>query len=138
MMGDKLAQRFGPVRRKRLNPEADLQKTVAALFDRILDPAKVHWSATLNGVYVTPKVRATLKEQGLRPGVLDIKLTLLVGERRGQDFWIELKSKSGSATAEQKVLLAAYGPERAGTAKTVEQVIALLALWNIPTREHRR
>jgi hypothetical protein len=58
-------------------------------------------NGSMNGVYVTPKIRAKLKAQGLRPGVPDIDLPVKRFPYTG--LHIELKRvKGGRVSKEQK------------------------------------
>lgn len=125
-------------RRRNASPEADFQKTVTAYLERALPPdAGVFWSATLNGVRVSLGVRATLREQGLRPGVFDFVFIPLSGEDAGQSFWLELKSDSGRLTKEQGALMdALYPAGRGAQARTLEQVSAALVAWGFPIRAY--
>lgn len=58
-------------------------------------------NGSMNGVRVSPRLRAQLKGQGLRPGVPDIDLPVRRGECCG--LRIEMKrQKGGTVSAEQK------------------------------------
>lgn len=60
-------------------------------------------NGSMNGVYVSPKVRARLKGQGLRPGFPDIDLPVKRFPYSG--LKIELKRvKGGSVSADQKLI----------------------------------
>ncbi len=62
--------------------------------------------AVPNGFYATPKAKATMKAEGLRPGVPDIWLPLSVFDRHGVSYYhglvIELKVGKNKATKEQQ------------------------------------
>lgn len=96
-----------PPKRARAQPEAVLQASVADYLDRVLDPAQVFWSSTLNGVVVYAGMRARLKRQGLRPGVPDLVFVALQGASRGHTWWIELKADAGRLTKEQAIVMEA-------------------------------
>lgn len=125
-------------RRRNASPEADFQKTVTAYLERALPPeAGVFWSATMNGVRVSLGVRATLRAQGLRPGVFDFVFIPLVGPMAGQTFWLELKAPKGRLTDEQAVLMdVLYPAGRGAQARTLEQVCAALVAWSFPIRAY--
>ena len=125
-------------RRRNASPEADFQKTVTAYLERALPPgAGVFWSATMNGVRVSLGVRATLRDQGLRPGVFDFVFIPLVGPSAGQTFWLELKAPKGRLTDEQAVLMdVLYPAGRGAQARTLEQVCAALVAWSFPIRAY--
>ncbi|SDE21232.1 VRR-NUC domain-containing protein [Desulfuromonas thiophila] len=58
-------------------------------------------NGSMNGIRVSPSLRARLKGQGLRPGVPDIDLPVRRGECCG--LRIEMKRKAGgTVSAEQK------------------------------------
>ena len=125
-------------RRRNASPEADFQKTVTAYLERALpSEAGVFWSATMNGVRVSLGVRATLREQGLRPGVFDFVFIPLVGPSAGQTFWLELKAPKGRLTEEQSALMdVLYPAGRGAQARTLEQVCAALVAWGFPIRAY--
>lgn len=126
-----------PPKRARAQPEAVLQASVADYLDRVLDPAKVFWSATLNGIVVYAGMRARLKKQGLRPGVPDIVLIPLSGPFRGQTCWIELKADAGRLTKEQAVVMEALRSTphlRGAVCRTLPQVEDALINFGLDLR----
>lgn len=125
-------------RRRNASPEAGFQKTVTAYLERALPPeAGVFWSATMNGVRVSLGVRATLRDQGLRPGVFDFVFIPLVGPDAGHTFWLELKAPKGRLTDEQSTLMdVLYPAGRGAQARTLEQVCAALVAWGFPIRAY--
>jgi len=128
-------------RRRNKSPEADFQKQVTAYLRVALPPqAGVFWSATLNG-HALPSAAAKrkAKERGLNPGVFDfVFIVWAVGApdlKPGDTYWLELKSKDGSLTSEQKFLMETLWPAgRGASAKTLDQVAAALTAWGFPIR----
>lgn len=96
---------------KRRDLEGPVQAAIVQFLDLALDPSETFWSATLNGVKVTPKVRARLRSQGLRPGLFDIIIVPLANHLRiGVAHHLEVKADEGRATKEQKAILAVLQP----------------------------
>lgn len=114
-----------PQRKKRTNPEADFQKTVAVYLKRALPP-EVPWTAfpAGGGGFIRG---AVLKGMGLDPGWADVQL---LGPG-GRYYGLELKAKHGYLSDEQKRIqssIRAIGGEYE-RAKTLEQVEAWLLEW---------
>ena len=85
---------------KRRRPEADLHKAVAQYLNLAL-PKNCWWSAIGHGG--GGKIRgAQLKAMGLARGVPDIMIVPPEGDFSWRIIWIELKSKIGVLSAEQK------------------------------------
>lgn len=124
------------VKKPRAHDEDDLQVAVVEFLELALPPqAGVFWSATLNGVKVSPKSVSRLRKLGLRPGVLDLIFIPLVGDLVGNVYLIELKTATGRPTPEQKKIVDALYPHgRACFARSVEQVCAALVAWSFPLR----
>ena len=123
------------VKKPRAHDEDDLQVAVVEFLELALPPqAGVFWSATLNGVKVSPKSVSRLRKLGLSPGVLDLVFIPLVGPLVGSTYWIELKSATGRPTPEQRKIVEALGPDRARFARSVEEVCAALVDWGFPLR----
>lgn len=101
-----------PTKRKQRRIEAPIQEAICDFLELNFPPdGPVFWSATLNGVFVTPKVRARLRREGLRPGVLDVCVIPLRDHPSvGQTFWMEVKPPGGRPTPEQKATLAVLIP----------------------------
>lgn len=123
--------------RKNDNPEERLQKAVARYLDLALpEGCGVFFSATMNGVRVSPAIRAKLKASGVRPGVYDFLFVILrdlPGLQQGDTFHLELKSPAGSLTPEQRLLMAALLPAGRGAyARSLDRVQAILTGWNFP------
>jgi hypothetical protein len=96
---------------KRRDLEGPVQAAIVQFLDLALDPAETFWSATLNGVKVTPRIMSRLRAQGLRKGVLDIVLIPLRNHPRiGVAHWCEVKADEGRLTTEQKALMAVLQP----------------------------
>lgn len=115
----------------RANPEAIAQKSVKEFLVFCLPP-EVKWSATLNGVRLTPQTLAKAKASGLRKGPLDI--VLVWSGWRGHSKWIEMKSDVGRLTVEQKEWIAAVGLEHCAVCRTVDDVAAALTGWGVTLR----
>lgn len=111
MVAAERAKLGGLAKPKRRDLEGPVQAAIVQFLDLALDPAETFWSATLNGVKVTPKIMKRLRSQGLRPGVLDLVFIPLANHPRiGVAHWCEVKSDEGRATKEQKAILAVLQP----------------------------
>lgn len=126
-------------KRKNDNPEERLQRDVVRYLSLALpDGCGVFWSATMNGVRVSPAIRAKLKASGVRPGVFDLLFIVLwdMGSlKSGDTYHLELKSPTGQPTPEQKLIMAALRPAGRGAyARSVEQAQAVLSEWKFPLR----
>lgn len=126
-------------RRKNDNPEERLQKAVVRYLDLALpEGCGVFWSATMNGVRVSPAIRAKLKASGVRPGVYDFLFVILrdmPGLRAGDTFHLELKSDRGTLTTEQKALyVVLLEAGRGAYARSLDQVQDILTGWGFPIK----
>lgn len=128
----------GASKPKRRDFEGPVQAAIVQYLDLALDPAEAFWSATLNGVKVTPKIRAKLKSQGLRPGLFDIVVIPLANHPRiGVAHHIECKSDKGRLTSEQKIILAILEPRGLGAlVRSVDDVHAYLTAQSFNLRAH--
>lgn len=96
--------RRGASGQKPLHPSRDaplenpLQITVAAFLDRALPPP-LKWLHVPNGELRDPAAAGKLKAMGTKPGAADC---LILGWRGSGFIWIELKSRSGRLSADQK------------------------------------
>lgn len=106
------------------DPEHKFQVAVATYFKYALPP-DVLWTATLNGAYLTMNQRVRMKASGLRPGIADLLLV-----HNGRVLMLELKSKIGSLSKEQRDYRDALGPAYI-VARTLEEVEAALIGWSI-------
>ena len=129
-------------RRRNRAPEANFQKAVATYL-RLALPREsgIWWSATLNGVRLsTEAARGKAKAAGLNPGLYDFVLIVrkpVPGLVVGDTYHLELKSKTGSLTKEQRELMDALWPAgRGASAKTLDQVAAALVAWGMPIRAY--
>lgn len=127
------AYRKGPrtARKPRTEPELRAQKSVKEFLVLCLPP-DVMWSATLNGVRLTPQTLAKAKASGLRRGPLD--LVFAWRGWGGVSKWIEMKSETGSLTAEQKDWIRAVGPEHCAVCRSVNDVAEALTHWGVVLR----
>lgn len=129
-----------PVRRRNAAPEADLQKNATMYLRRALPRVSgIFWTATLNGVRIpTEAGRRRAKASGLNPGLYDFVFIVVAptpGLVVGDAYFLELKSKTGRLTREQRELMDALWPAgRGASARTVEQVSAALVAWGLPVR----
>lgn len=115
---------------KRNYPEQDLQKSVAAFLDRAL-PSDAVWSA-INPVSAKSKAAAGLsKAMGLKPGILDLFILW-----RCKVYFIELKSKTGTVSDDQKTIIIRLeiAGAKCAICKTLESVQAQLTIWRIPLK----
>jgi hypothetical protein len=138
-----------PPRFKLTVPEPDedaLHASVAAVLNLLLLPPAQWTTFPCGGYGLTPAASARLFRLGLRPGWPDI---LVVHD--GRLFGIELKTRSGRLSRSRMVRTRSGGArhvtgqvemlaglERAGVriavARSVDDVLAQLAAWHIPTR----
>lgn len=123
--------------RKNDNPEERLQRDVVRYLDLALpEGCGVFWSATMNGVRVSPAIRARLKASGVRPGVYDLLFIVLwdVGSlKAGDTYWAEIKSKTGRPTPEQAALMMALGPAEKGRfIYSLDDMHDALVAWGMP------
>lgn len=109
------------------DPEHRFQVAVATYFKYALPP-DILWTATLNGAYLTINQRVRMKASGLRPGIADLLLV-----HNGRVLMLELKSKIGTLSADQKAYRDALG-ENYITAQTIEEVEGALIGWGITPR----
>ena len=137
----KVAKAAKPRRRNR-SPEGTFQKQVTQYL-RLALPREsgIFWSCILNGVRLpTEAARGRAKAQGLNAGVFDMVFIVrqpVPGLIVGDAYWLELKSKTGSLTKEQRELMDALWPAgRGASAKTLDQVAAALVAWGMPIRCH--
>ena len=126
-------------KRKNDNPEERVQAAIVAYLELAMPPGcGVFWSATMNGVPVSPAIRGRLKASGVRPGVPDLVFVVLwdVGDlKAGDTYWIEVKSATGQPTPEQKVVMAAlWSRGRGAYARSVDQACAAMSAWGFPLR----
>ena len=126
-------------KKRRQQPEANLQASVVQYLERALPPeAGVWWSASMSGVRL-PSARATAraKAQGLRKGMPDLCFIPLRGPNAGEAYWIELKADKGKLTDEQAALMNVMFPAgRGAEARSIDQVAAALARFGFPLRAY--
>lgn len=124
-------------RKRRQRPEYKLHIATADLFRAILPP-EVLWLHVPNGGGRGVVTAAHLQRMGLRPGVADF---LIAWRRHDADIgdveetlWIELKSKRGQTSPEQKrfegiVTRIGHGYV---VAKSLDEVETLLKIYSVP------
>lgn len=127
-----LIRKFGrKLRKKREYPEDAFHVTVADFLDAGL-PADAFWT-TIPAGGGGPLHGARQKKKGYKAGMTDILICY-----RGIAHFLELKWGDGGLSKVQKfirdVILRAGG--KWATAKTIEQVEAALAEWDIPCAAH--
>lgn len=133
----RVVENSGRPKRRRKQPEANLQASVVQYLERALPPeAGVWWSASMSGVRLpSARAKARAKEQGLRRGMFDLCLIPLRGPNAGETYWLELKSDEGSLTEEQERLMNVLFPAgRGAEARSIDQVCAALVAWGFPLR----
>lgn len=131
------APRLVKTRKRRRQPEAEVQKAMVEYLDLALpQPSPAYWwSATLNGMKLTPKQRGRVSEQGLRPGLYDLIFVKLSGPEAGQTYHFEVKSEKGTLTDEQKRLMDVLWPAgRGASGRSVDHLCAALVAWDFPIR----
>lgn len=122
-------------RRKRKQPEQELQKSIVGYLDVAL-PKDAFYFAVPNGGYRTPTEAAALKGVGVKPGVPDLMIVY-----RGWAYGIETKtdkvvghSKRTETSAAQDLVHMQMA--RAGVhvcvCRSMEEVQAALIGWSIP------
>jgi hypothetical protein len=105
------AEMFAKTKRPKRDLESPIQRAIAEYLDlNFPEGGDVFWSATMNGVYVGPKVRAQIKRSGVRPGLYDIIVIPLAGPLLGNTYHLEVKSGEGDFTKEQRAIFKALGP----------------------------
>lgn len=118
-------------RRRRNQPEEQLQRAVAAFLDVAL-PEDAVWFHVPNGGARTKAEAGIFKAMGVKAGVPDVLILW-----RGQLYCIELKAPGRSLSPGQRDMrdrLLKSGAEW-GLAKTVGEVaIACAGCWNMPLR----
>lgn len=125
------------------NPEAQLQRAVASYLSLVL-PDKVMWSAIGHGTNLGNSKRdrivrgAQLKGMGLRRGLADFYIAWYTINGQ-QTLWIELKSKDGRQSDEQKQFQACV--ENIGhsyiVCRSIDQVVNAIILCAVPTKARR-
>lgn len=118
------------------NPEAQLQRAVASYLSLVL-PDKVMWSAIGHGG--GGKIRgAQLKGMGLRRGLADFYIAWYTINGQ-QTLWIELKSKDGRQSDEQKQFQTCV--ENIGHSyiicRSIDEVVNEIILNAVPTKARR-
>lgn len=118
------------------NPEAQLQRAVASYLSLVL-PDKVMWSAIGHGG--GGKIRgAQLKGMGLRRGLADFYIAWYTINGQ-QTLWIELKSKDGRQSDEQKQFQTCV--ENIGHSyiicRSIDGVVNAIILCAVPTKARR-
>lgn len=118
------------------NPEAQLQRAVASYLSLVM-PDKVMWSAIGHGG--GGKIRgAQLKGMGLRRGLADFYIAWYTINGQ-QTLWIELKSKDGRQSDEQKQFQACV--ENIGHSyiicRSIDEVVNAIILNAVPTKARR-
>lgn len=118
------------------NPEAQLQRAVASYLSLVL-PNSVMWSAIGHGG--GGKIRgAQLKGMGLRRGLADFYIAwyTINGQKT---LWIELKSKDGRQSDEQKQFQTCV--ENIGHSyiicRSIDEVVNAIILNAVPTKARR-
>lgn len=112
--------------RKRKTPEAELQALVIQVLKLYGVPGLIYLSIPNEGKRA-PRTGERLKRMGLLPGAADL-LIVLPG---GRAHWLELKTPTGTISAEQTAfadLCHANGCQYA-VARSPEKATALLAEW---------
>lgn len=118
------------------NPEAQLQRAVASYLSLVLSN-KVMWSAIGHGG--GGKIRgAQLKGMGLRRGLADFYIAWYTINGQ-QTLWIELKSKDGRQSDEQKQFQTCV--ENIGHSyiicRSIDEVVNAIILNAVPTKARR-
>jgi hypothetical protein len=117
----------------RRRPELLLHKAVAAYLHAVL-PLRSFWTTFPAGGGGAIR-GATLKAQGLRPGVPDVCII-----HDGRAYWLELKAPKGKTSPQQDTTIALLEHAGSPTAicRSIDDVRDALALWQIPTIESKR
>jgi len=140
-------RRRPPLKLTAPEPDEDrLHEVVAHMLDILLLPPTQWVTFPAGGYLLTAAAAARLVRLGLKPSWPDLQII-----HEGRYHGIELKTRTGRLSRTQLVptrwggvrevvgqverhaLLEAAGA-RVGVARTVDDVLALLAGWNIPTR----
>jgi len=120
---------------RRASPEGDLQEVVVRVVRAALLPPAKLWFCP-NGGNLTKAQRGKFKARGLLAGVSDLHL---VWPEQGYGV-IEMKAPKGDdPNVEQEAFMAdveACGHRR-GVARSLEEVLVILARWGVPMRTVR-
>lgn len=118
------AFRRGPVKAVRDDPEFQLQRQICDYMGHALpDGLKLH--ATLNGVYLTPRVRERAKQTGFGAGPLDLFMNVW-----GKTHWMEVKIRPRKMSPEQ-IKFANEIPGLWGLAYSLEDAIDIVTGWRV-------
>ena len=114
-------------------PERLLHKAVAAYLQLVL-PLRSFWTTFPAGGGGAIR-GATLKAQGLKPGVPDVLIVYA-----GLAYWLELKAVKGKTSPQQDATIALLEHAGSPTAicRSIDDVRDALKQWGIPTIETRR
>jgi hypothetical protein len=117
----------------RRHPERLLHKAVAAYLHAVL-PLRA-WFTTIPAGGGGLVRGAQLKAMGYRPGTPDI--CIIYG---GMAYWLELKAAKGKTSPQQDTTIALLEHAGSPTAivRSIDDVRAVLAQWQIPTIESKR
>lgn len=132
-LSDVLRDPRKPPRAKPVDHEGPVQTAILAMIaDEFPD---VTAYSTLNGARLRPKVKAKMKREGLRAGIVDLHL-----DWPGDDGWIEVKApryRPSDVTDEQRAFIASKQAKgrNAGIASSPDEARALLLAWGAPRRE---
>ena len=122
------------MRAARANPEAALQVRVKEYLSVVLPPG-IFWTASLTGVNLSMRAAVRAKAMGIRRGAPDLCFLFPDGITR----WIELKTRTGSLTPEQRAfrdLCTASGRDIHAVCRSLEEVDATLRGWGLALRSH--
>lgn len=114
--------------------EDQFQKSVADLFDRILDENQVVWSHfPAGGYFLSKAARARLYRLGLKTGFPDIVICYSLG----RTLWLECKTYKGVMSPAQRVkhLQLRLMGHQAVVVRCIEDVIAALIEHHVPFRK---
>ena len=119
--------------------EHDIQRAVAKLLRAVIGPEArispegVTWFSIdhANNHGEVPGIRVG---RGIPPGIFDMLLLW-----QGRAFWIELKTAAGLVSDPQRSMAATLLQSgcRIGLARDVDEVLVLLAAWQIPHKRTR-
>lgn len=121
-------------RRKRKQPEAELQRALCKLLDHAAAPGVV-WFAVPNGGARSPTEAAIMAGLGVKPGILDLAFII---PPNGSAALLELKAKPkrikpGSEQDKVRAAIIRAGG-RAAEANTIEEAVAILTSWQAMRR----
>lgn len=115
-------------RKPRAHPEDDLQCAIVQHL-KLRGAPSVLWYAVPNGSYKSQRSAARFKRQGLVAGIPDLAFVLA----DGRAAFVELKSRTGRLSPEQKAVLARLDAMQVPylVSSNLDEVLGTLKMWGV-------